>query len=481
MLLKNWKSPGKSRYYNFMVNPIKKDEFPAEITFQNDFFERLQNAHSRVIHLIIIASKPDIIKQAPLILELKKRGEFVVIAHTGQHYDWNYSGGLEEEFGIKPDFNLNIKGATYQKTAQIIERLGMIIDRIKKAGKLVIPYVHGDTSTAMAASNAAYANMTACVHVEAGIRTMTPKKHILDSFLHNKISFEEYYNLLQNETNWDKGSIEPYPEQFNTRSVGPTVGLHTAPVELNKQHLINEGYHTDRIIVTGNSVIDAIKFIQGRTKDSKIFEKYPRLKGGFIRFCVHRRENLNSKHRFFSIFEAMEELVKEGKNILFISLNGTEQAINYYGLREKVEELVKNYPNFIYSLVWPYYTDVIAAMEKAVICATDSGSMQEEMNYMGIPCVTLRFNSDRPESIMCGGNIIAPPINKDMILRIIKGTEKNSDRFKAAPKIYGENPSQKIAEEVNNIIKSGDNFFRWEHEKLGYNKLPFWREGEMKW
>jgi UDP-N-acetylglucosamine 2-epimerase (non-hydrolysing) len=460
---------------------MKKEEFSSEITFRDDFFGKISKSPEKFVHMIVIASKPDIIKQAPLIMELKKNNHFFIVAHTGQHYDWNYSGGLEEEFGIIPDFNLNVKGTTYEKTAQIIERLGKIIDAIRKTGKTVIPYVHGDTSTAMAASNAAYANMTACVHVEAGLRTMTPQKNIIDNLLNGKLSFEQYHKDLQDENNWEKGSIEPYPEQFNTRSAGPAIGLHTAPTELNGKHLEAEGYYGDRIIVTGNSVVDATKFAQARAKDSKIFEQYPVLKNGFIRFCIHRRENLNSKHRFLSIFEAMEDLIKEGKNILLISLNGTEQAINYYGLRDKIQDLAKNYPNFVYSLVWPYYTDVIAAMEKAVVCATDSGSMQEEMNYMGIPCVTLRFNSDRPESVMCGGNLIAPPINKDTVLKVVRWAEENADKLKQAPKIYGENPSQKIVDGIKNIISSGENMFRWEHERLGYDKLPFWREGEMRW
>lgn len=459
---------------------MKKEYLSKEITFRDGFFEKIEKNNSPYIHMVVIASKPDIIKQAPLIMELKKRNQPLIIAHTGQHYSWNYSGGLEEEFDIKPDFNLNIKGPTYQKTAQIIERLGSIIEFINKSGKVVVPYVHGDTSTCMAASNAAYANMTACVHVEAGLRTMTPKKEIFDK-LEKKFDFENYYQALQDENNWEKGSNEPYPEQFNTRATSPAIGFNAAPVGLNKKHLLAEGYYSDRIFITGNSIVDATKFAQEKSKDSKIFERYPVLKEGFIRFCIHRRENLNSKHRFLSIFEAMEELIKEGKKILFISLNGTEQAIDYYGLRGKVKNLSGQYPNFIYSLVWPYYTDTIAAMEKSIVCATDSGSMQEEMNYMGIPCVTLRFNSDRPESAICGGNLIAPPINKEIILNVIRVAEKNADRLKNAPKIYGENPSVKIIDGVLDILKKRGRLFRWEHERLGYDKLSSWRKGEMQW
>lgn len=456
------------------------DVLLKEVSFQNNFFERIKSDNRRFLHLVIIASKPDIIKLAPLINELKRNNELLAVAHTDQHYEWNYSGGLEDEFGITPDFNLNIKGPSYKKIALIIERLGMIIEQLQGAGKIVIPYVHGDTTTAMAASNAAYSTMASCVHVEAGLRTMTPKKEIFDDVINN-FNFNDYYNKLREAENWTKGSLEPYPEQFNTRSVGPAVGFHAAPTELNLQHLISEGYHGDRIAVMGNSVVDTVDMGRQLAEKSKIFKKYPLLENGFIRFCFHRRENLNSYHRFISIFEAMEDLIKEGENVLLISLNGTEQAIDYYGLREKIENLASFYPNFIYSLVWPYYGDVIAAMQKAKICVTDSGSMQEEMNYMGIPCVTLRFNSDRPESIICGGNVLAPPISKEIILKIIRGTEKYAADLKSAPKIYGKNPSQKIIAAVKKILEEEKKLFHWEHEKLSYHKLPFWRKGEMKW
>lgn len=455
-----------------------RKNLPEEITIQDSFFEKLTDWR-RTAHLVVIASKPDIIKQAPLMQAIEEAGELLLVCHTGQHYDWNYSGGLEEEFSIKPDFNLNIKGSLYQKISQIIYRLPPMIEALKESGKTVIPYVHGDTTTAMASANAAYSVGCACVHVEAGLRTMTPKKFVLDGLL-DKFDFENYYSLLADENNWEKGSLEPYPEQFNTRSVGAAVGFHAAPTELNLKHLKAEGYFDDRMEVVGNSVIDAVQFATERMAGSKIFEDYPVLKDGFIRFCFHRRENLNSRQRFMAIFEAMEELIKSGKNILLISLNGTEQAIDHYGLRERINGLAQDYPNFVYSPVWPYYTDVIAAMTKAQICATDSGSMQEEMNFMGIPCVTLRFNSDRPESIMSGGNILAPPINKDVILNVIKGVEQHEEEFKNSPKIYGSNPSKKIVDGVKRIIEK-DNFFRWEHEKQGYHKLPFWQKEKMNW
>jgi UDP-N-acetylglucosamine 2-epimerase (non-hydrolysing) len=435
------------------------------ITFRDNFWEDLEQESRKNVHLVMIGTKPDIIKQAPIYLELKKRNELVLLCHTGQHYDFNLSGGLVEEFGVTPDFNLNIKGMLHQNIAQIIERLGDIFAKMKEMGKTAIPYVHGDTMTAMAASNAAWSNGFAAVHVEAGIRTLTPKKEIFQEILAD-FNWDDYYQNLQDRNNWERGSIEPYPEQYNTRCAEPATGLHCAPVELDREFMLAEGCMPDRIKVVGNSVYDATKIAEENAQNSTIFEKYPLLeKGGFVRFCIHRRENTSSKERFTVLFESIEKLVQENIPVLLISLFQTEAAIDNFNLRSRVEELKKQ-ENFIYSEVWPYYTDVIAAMKKAACCATDSGSMQEEMNILSIPCVTLRFGSDRSESIIAGANMIAPPVDSDLIVQIIKGAMDNED-MKKVPNLYGENVSAKIVDEVLTILEKDGELFRFEQGRLG--------------
>jgi len=454
-----------------------------ELTIKEGFFERLKQ-DKRPIHLVLIATKPDIIKQAPLIIELRKRKENLVIVHSGQHYDWNLSKGLEEEFNIVPDVNLNVSGKLYELEAQIIERFGKLIDELKKINKKIIPYTYSDTTSAMAGGIASFANKIGAAHVEAGLRTMSPKKELIRGLLYNPPVIK-YYKQLKNPKGWKKGSYEPFPEQFDTRAAAPSAGVHFAPTFLNKKHLINEGYDKNRIFLVGNPVADSIKIIKQRIANSKIFEKYPKLKeGNFIRFCVHRRENVSSLHRFKSLILAMVELVKEGKNILFISLGGTEKALQEFGLKKDIEELAKKYDNFIYSPVWPNYVDVIAAMEKCSVIATDSGSIQEEANVLGIPCVTLRFNTDRPESIFAGGNILAPPLKKEIVYKIIKEVHENPElrmNMLKVEKLYGENVSEKIVDYVNGIIDEGPLFNWLEHDKLGFSKMNFWEKGETDW
>ncbi len=436
-----------------------------EISFARaTFFDDVASQPHRHVHLILIATKPDIIKQVPLYKELQKRGHCVVLGHTGQHYDENLSGGMLKEFEVSPDFNLNVRGHMYEVVSQIIGRLGYVIDELKKRGKIVIPYVHGDTTTAMAASNSGFCHGFASVHVEAGIRTLTPNH---GSFGFRVAGFEtqKWYEYLQKRENWERGSLEPYPEQFNTRCSEAATGIHLAPVELDREFMLSEGFPNDRIFVVGNSVVDATEEALSRIPQSKIFERHPELTDGdFVRFCIHRRENCVSERRFRAIYGAMKSLIEDGRKVLLISMIQTEAAFKRFGLEEGVKALAKKHKNFVYSPVWAEYVDVVTAMSKAAVCATDSGSMQEEMNVMGIPCVTLRFGSDRSESILCGGNIIAPPVDAALIKKIIEFAWDNQ-QMRKVPKIYGKDVSKKCIDAVEKVLKEGDPF-RTEEDRL---------------
>jgi len=447
------------------------------ITFRSKrFFDEVAAHPSKHVHLILIATKPDIIKQLPLYFELKKRGHLVLLGHTGQHFSENLSGGMLEEYGVEPDFNLNVRGVMHEIVSQIIGRLGFVIGELKeptfakasagKKGKVVIPYVHGDTTTAMAASNAAFCNGFASVHVEAGIRTLTPdysNTRILE--YSNTGDIAQWRKYLMDRKNWERGSLEPYPEQFNTRCSEAATGVHLAPVELDREFMLSEGFPSDRIFVVGNSVVDAVEEAMARIGQSTVFERYPMLAGGdFVRFCVHRRENCGSDRRFRAIYDAMVSLIKDGRNVLLITMIQTEKAFERLGLKQEVEALAKKHPNFIYSPVWSEYVDVMAAMNKASVCATDSGSMQEEMNAMGVPCVTLRFGSDRSESAMAGGNLIAPPVDSKAIKKMIEYAWGNED-MKKAPKLYGKNVSTKCIDAVEKVLKTGE-VFRSDEERL---------------
>jgi len=465
-----------------IMNDSKSFEKFGEITLAKDFFEKIPS--KEVLHLVLIGTKPEIIKQAPLIMQLRKESMQTIIVHSGQHYDWNLSGGLEEEFNIAPDVNLNVRGELFEQQSQIIGRLGFVLKKIKEKNPRIIPYIYADTTTAVAGGIASFANTLGTAHVEAGLRTMTPPKKFFLNLLH-PFDVEAYYDALKSSNGWKKGSYEPYPEQFDTRAAAPSAGVHFAPTHLNEKHLLDEGYDESRVFTVGNPVSDALEFAEKHVKQSKIFEKFPALEtDSLIRFCIHRRENVSSFQRFSSIFNAMKKLVEEEKTVLLISLNATEKAIDSFGFRKEIEKLSR-FKNFVYSPVWPYYTDVIAAMKKCRVVATDSGSIQEETNILGIPGVVLRFNSDRPEAIFAGSNLLSPPIREDIVYKIIKEAEENNalrKKMLRAKSLYGKDVSKKIIKHVNSIVKNQNLFELFEHEKLGLNKLAFWNDGiSNKW
>lgn len=444
--------------------------------FTEHALEKISAAENKVIHIVLIATKPDIIKQAPIYKELARRGETVLLCHTGQHYDFRYSGGMEEEFGLTVDIHLKIDGSLHAKIAQMIERFGTVVEYLQGVGKTPIPYIHGDTSTSMAIGLGSYMHRVACVHVEAGIRTLTPKADIYDKFYSDfkagSFDWNEYYQAQQIRENFELGSMEPFPEQFNTRVSEPASGYHAAPVELDREFMLAEGFTPDTIEVVGNTVADATFQAIEDSEKSTIFEKYPQLENGeFVRFCIHRRENTQDETRFTVLIDAMEKLVRGGSSVLLISLFGTEEAIDKFGLRGRIEALVTEFPEtFIYSDVWPYYRDVIAAMRKCAAIATDSGSMQEEMNILGVPCVTLRFGSDRGESVLAGGNIQAPPIDSDFVVEIIKGA-MNNQQMAGVGNIYGTDVSKRLIDGVLSHVDENNGLFHTEETRLNMKSL----------
>ncbi len=441
------------------------------VNIRDNFWEDIQNSNQKYAHIIMIATKPDIIKQAPLYLELKKRWELVILVHTGQHYDYNLSQWVLEEFDMQVDINLNIHGLLHEKFSMIIHRLwDFLVQLSKDYKKIPIPYVHGDTMTATTADKAAFLNKFAVVHVEAGIRTYTPSKQFYHKLFSDyevwKFNWEKYYKQLQDISQYELGSIEPYPEQFDTRSIEPSTGYFAVPVDLYKYTLISEWFPRENIEVTGNTVVDTIELSLDKMDESKAFEQYPNMKDKpFVFITIHRRENCETKERFLAIYNGIKKLIQDWHYVCFLGLYASEYAIDNYGLREDIEKLQKKYSkNFAYWPALAHHHEVMDMMTKAWAVMTDSWSMQEEANIVGTPCITVRFGSDRTETILKWANIIAPPINAKLIADIAAWAIWNKDMKKQ--NIYWENVSAKIVDGVLNKIKKNWKLFRFDHERL---------------
>lgn len=433
---------------------------------------RIEKSKQKIVHVIIIATKPDIVKQAPLYQELKKRGELVMVCHTDQHYDLRYSGGVLKEFGIECDVHLGIDGNLNNKYSQMVDRFGEVLDFLISRGKTPIPYIHGDTGTAMAIGLGSILKRVACVHNEAGIRTLTPKAAVYqkfyDDFKAGKFDWDEYYAAMQVRANFELGSLEPYPEQINTRMAEAATGFHAAPHPITKEFLLNEGFAESKIAVVGNSVADTVMMSKKAAKNSKFFKQFPALKSGkFIPIFIHRRETCEDENRFNIIMETIVKLLESGESVFLVSLFAFEAALDRFGHRATLNQLLTDHPDrLIYTEAITYHADMVALMMASPVVVVDSGSMQEELNVLQVPCVTIRFGSDRGESFLAGSNVPAPPIDSGFIVEIIKGA-KNNKKMKAVKNIYGTNVSKKLADEVIARVDENTGLFITEEQRLG--------------
>ena len=459
---------------------INKEE-DNQVFIRPNFWFDIQNSSQKYAHIIMIATKPDIIKQAPLYLELKQRGELVILVHTGQHYDYNLSKWVLTEFKMDVDINLNIYWDIHKKYSLIVERLwDFLVTIYNDYKKIPVPYVHWDTMTATTADKAAFLNKFAVVHVEAWIRTFTPSKDFYYDLFENyekwKFNWDKYYKSLQDFNIYERWSIEPYPEQFDTRAIEWSTGFFAAPVKLYKNTLIDEWFPKENIKVVWNTVADAIEISKQKITNSNAFENFPNMKWKpFLFITIHRRENTQKKERFMVIYNAIKKLVEDWVYICFLWLYASEFAIDNYWLRKDIEELKKKYKkNFAYWPALAHHAEVIDMISVAWAVVTDSWSMQEEANIVWVPCVTVRFWSDRTETILAGTNIIAPPINSNLIVDIVKWAIWNKNMIKKEH-LYWNNVSKKIVDEVLKMLEKDWTLFKYDDERLHLEKYFNWK------
>lgn len=452
-----------------------------DVFIRPNFWINLECNEKKYAHVIMIATKPDIIKQAPLYLELKNRGELVILIHTWQHYDYNLSKWVLAEFWMDVDINLNIFWDIHKKYSLIVERLwNLLVEFYNTYKKIPVPYVHWDTMTATTADKAAFLNKFAVVHIEAWIRTFTPNRDFYHKLFKNYskwiFDFEKYYKDLQNFDIYERWSIEPYPEQFDTRAIEWSTWFFAAPVDLYKKTLLDEWFPEENIKVVWNTVADAIKISYEKVKNSTAFEKFPNMKDkSFIFITIHRRENTMKKERFLVIYNAIKKLITDWVYVCFLWLYASEFAIDNYWLRSDIEELKEKYSkNFAYWPALAHHAEVIDMISQAWAVVTDSWSMQEEANIVWVPCVTVRFWSDRTETILAWTNLIAPPINSKLIVEIVKGAISNKNMIKKEH-LYWENVSKKIVDRVLEMLKADWKLFKFDDERLNLEQYFNWK------
>lgn len=314
----------------------------------------------KILHAF--GSRACAIKMAPLIKEGIARGHKNVIVWSGQHYDDNLYRDLFDDLEMpRPDYDIEAKGSSPQMGAKILVEF----EKICQKEKPDIVLTHGDTFTAMFFSQAAALSLVPVGHVEAGLRTY---------------------------------SWEPFPEQICTKASDACSALFFAATEKNARDLLSEHVPQERLFVVGNTVVDAaLQHSEIAKKKSKITEKF-KVKHPFVFWSCHRKENMLSGQRMKGIFDSLLEMADV--NFFCSALPSTQMAAEKYGYIERI----KAAKHIIWEPCLPKYTDALRLMTEADLVLTDSGGMQEECAALHIPCLTLRYVTDRPESVEAGAN-----------------------------------------------------------------------------
>jgi UDP-N-acetylglucosamine 2-epimerase (non-hydrolysing) len=364
--------------------------------------------------LFIFGTRPEAIKMAPLIKAFQKHPELfcVKICVTAQHREM--LDQVLEFFEITTDYDLDLMRPNqnlYTLTANIITEMMPVLETFQPD----YVFVHGDTTTTMAGSIASFYSGAKVCHVEAGLRT------------NNKLS--------------------PFPEEINRQITGRICDYHFAPTMTSKQNLLQENINEDTVLVTGNTVIDALQHSVERViqEPSTLVQKMSKILGNkeVILVTGHRRENHGDG--FIRICEALKA----------IALNNLERFIVYpVHLNPKVQEPVNRILAHIENilLIDPMaYQDFIWMMNRSKIIITDSGGVQEEAPSLGKPVLVMRDTTERPEAVEAG-TVILVGTDKDTIINETLDLLSNTERFEKMSKLHNPYGDGKACERIVDFI-----------------------------
>jgi UDP-N-acetylglucosamine 2-epimerase (non-hydrolysing) len=341
--------------------------------------EKIINRGNMKKVMLVFGTRPEAIKMAPLVKEFQKQPKRVetVVCVTGQHREM--LDQVLKIFDIKPDYDLNIMKQgqdLYDVTARVLTGMRDVLKEVKPN----VVLVHGDTTTSTAAALAAFYQQIPVGHVEAGLRT------------HNIYS--------------------PWPEEMNRLLTGRLATYHFSPTPLSRNNLIKESVDDRNIIITGNTVIDALYWVVDKIKNNKELDNeledilskagydVNRLNNGkkLVLITGHRRENFGDG--FINMCTAIKDLTVKYPDLDFVypmHLNPNVRKPIHEVFGENLSGLKNMF--FIEPLE---YLSFVYLMEKSSIVLTDSGGIQEEAPGLGKPVLVMRDTTERPEALDAG-------------------------------------------------------------------------------
>ncbi|NJE84573.1 UDP-N-acetylglucosamine 2-epimerase (non-hydrolyzing) [Thermococcus sp. CX2] len=360
----------------------------------------------------VFGTRPEIIKLAPVIRAFEEMGIEPLLVHTGQHYDYEMSSVFLEELELrKIDYHLEVGSGTQA------EQTGTAMIKIEKVlmkEKPDVTLVQGDTNTVLAGALASVKLKIPVAHVEAGLR-----------------SFDR-----------------TMPEEINRILADHASEVLFAPTEEARENLEREGI-TENVYVVGNTVVDAVlQNAEIAERKSDILERLGLKSREYILITAHRAENTDSKENLRRLLEILEALPIKA---VYPMHPRTRKRLESFGLWERVEAI----ENLIVTKPLGYL-DFLKLQKNAKIVMTDSGGIQEESIILNVPCLTLRYNTERPETVKAGGNVLVG-LEKERALSYVERLLSDEEFYKkmaSAPNPFGDGKAgERIAEILLKLYK----------------------------
>jgi UDP-N-acetylglucosamine 2-epimerase (non-hydrolysing) len=355
---------------------------------------------------IILGTRPEIIKMAPIIRLCEEKDIPYYLLHTGQHYSYEMDRAFFSDLELpEPGINLNVGSGTHaEQTAGIM----VGVEKTLQKENTSVALVQGDTNTVLAGALAASKLRVPVGHVEAGLRS------------------------------YDRGM----PEEINRVVADHLSRFLFAPTEESRCNLLKEGISEDKIHVTGNTIVDAVLQNLGLAKrKSNILQDLSLDPKQYMVVTAHRAENVDNRDRLTGIIEGMNMVAEHlDQPIIYPVHPRTQKMIKEFRLTTRNIKIIPPLG----------YLDFLALEAASSMVLTDSGGVQEEACILGVPCVTLRENTERPETLQVGSNVLVGTDPE----RMLRGALEMSQRDTGWPNPFGDGEA---AEKILRIIEESYN------------------------
>ena len=320
--------------------------------------------------LSVVGARPNLMKMAPLITEMRRFDDLCpMLVHTGQHYDYAMSGVFFDQLRLpEPDYTLGIGSGTHHyQTAEVLRRLGELVPQVEPDLMLVV----GDVNSTMGAALVAAKERIPLAHVEAGLRS----------------------------------SDRTMPEEINRVVTDAVSDLLFTTEEAASANLLREGVAAEKISFVGNVMIDSLVEALRVVRSSDAVTQTGPPPGGYVVLTLHRPSNVDSPERLRATLDAIAEIARDVP-VIFPVHPRTEAKIAEVGSipLKAWDGCSAISQSGIWKLPPASYLDFVSWMDRAALVITDSGGIQEETTYLGVPCLTFRDSTERPVTVTHGTN-----------------------------------------------------------------------------